>query len=171
MIKVPFTAYARIVPDREYNKRRTYTKALEKIAAYVATDIQTYIDANPDTIWINENAKVLSTVQFAQFPSRLTVVGWHIRSSVVNFQPASKITVDAPYTTAGDDNYSGIPGKTVSGYAATQYLHPQGQTLDASTVTGMKALKSALEAASPYLDEIYRIDYQGITFGKGGFSF
>jgi len=170
MIKVPFTAFAKIIPDREYNKRRTYTKSLEKIAAYVASDINDYIIANPNTLWINENVKVLSTVQFAQFPSRLTIVGWHIRN-VVNFQPASKIAVDAPYTTAGDDNYAGTPGKTVEGYAGTQYLNPQGQTLDASTVTGMRALKTALEAASAYLDQIYRIDYQGISFGQTGFSF
>ena len=87
------------------------------------------------------------------------------------FQPASKVEVDAPYTSAEDDNYEGTPGKVVKGYMATQYLHPQGQTFDSQLGPLVSDLKASLEAASVYLDDIYRIDYMGVTFGETGHSF
>lgn len=170
MLKIPFTVYAKIVPDRLHNARRTYTKSLEKISKYVAEDINNYAIANPNVLTINENIRVSSTVQFAQYPSRVTITGWHFLNET-NFQPASKVSVDAPFTSAEDDNYDGIPGKVVEGYAGTQYLGPQDQTLDPRTVAGMRALKAALEAASPYLNDIFKIEYQGIAFGQSGTGF
>lgn len=174
MIRIPFTVYARIFPDRKYNKRRTYTKSLEKLAKYVADDIKDYIDSNPTDygIHINEPNYVLSTPQFAQRSARLTITGWHIQD-INNFQPASKILVDAPFTDAQSDNYGGTPGKTVEGHMGTQYLHPQGQTMSVSPDVKalMRSLKSSLESASPYLDDIFRIDYMGLTFGETGHSF
>lgn len=170
-MNIPFTAYARIVPDREHNKRRTYTKSIEKLAKYVADDIAAYIEDNPTSISINGNPTVSATPQFAQFPARLTITGWDLQDGLNNFQPASQIKVDAPYTSAEDDNYDGTPGKVVYGYAGTQYLHPQGQTLDPRILVLVADLKATLEAASPYLDEIFRIDYMGVTFGETGHSF
>ena len=171
-IKIPFTVYAKVVPDRTHNKRRTYTKSLEKITQYVADDIAEYIAANPDTIHINGVPKVSGTVQFAQFPSRVTITGWDIQN-IEPFQVGSKVKVDAPQTSAEDDDYSvgDTPGKVVSGYTGTQYLHPQGQTFDPQLLPLVQALKAALEAASPWLSDIYRIDYMGASFGKTGKSF
>ena len=170
MIRIPFTAYAKIVPDRQYNKRRTYTKSLEKIATFVANDIATYLEANPDSFWINEPQYVFSVPQFAKRPARLTITGWD-EQDIINFQPASEILVDAPYTNAEDDGYDGTPGKSVKGYAGTQYLHPQGQTFNSQLQPLVSNLKLALEASSSYLKEIIRIDYMGVTFGETGHSF
>lgn len=172
MIHIPFTAYARIVPDRQHNKRRTYTKSIEKIAEFVAGDIIDYVDANPSaaSVTINGVPRVLTTPQFAQFPARVTIVGWDSQN-IDNFQPASRVTIDAPFTSAEDDNYEGIPGKTVEGYMATQYLHPQGQILTNQIKGLVQNLKVILETASFYLDDIYRIDYMGVTFGETGHSF
>ena len=170
-MNIPFTVYARIIPDRECNKRRTYTKSIEKIAKYVADDIADFIEANPTSININGVPSVLATPQFAQNPARLTITGWDLQEGLENFQPASKIKVDAPYTDAECDNYDGTPGKVVEGYAGTQYLHPQGQTVDPQLETLVADLKANLESASTYLNEIYRIDYMGFTFGETGYSF
>jgi hypothetical protein len=170
-MNIPFIVYARIVPDRNCNKRRTYTRSIEKIAEYVANDIAEYVEGNPTSININENVSVLATPQFAQFPARLTITGWDLQDGLGNFQPASQVEVDAPYTDAECDGYDGEPGKVVQGYMATQYLHPQGQTLDSQILTLVADLKASLEAASPYLNEIMRIDYMGITFGETGHSF
>lgn len=169
---IPFTVYARIIPDREYNKRRTYTRSLEKISEYVAEDIEDYTDSNPSasSIHINGAPAVSVSPQFAQFPSKVTITGWD-EQDIDNFQPASKILVDAPFTDAENDNYDGTPGKTVEGYMATQYLHPQGQTLTLQVRGLVQNLKTILESASPYLNDIYRIDYMGITFGETGHSF
>jgi hypothetical protein len=171
-MNIPFTVYARILPDRNCNKRRTYTKSMEKMAQYVADDIADHIEANPtdDGISINEVPSVSVSPQFAQFPAKVTVTGWDL-VDLENFQPATKVVVDAPFTDAECDNYDGTPGKTVEGYVATQYLHPQGQELNAQLIPLMRALKAWLEEASPYLDEIFRIDYMGVTFGETGHSF
>jgi hypothetical protein len=170
MIHIPFTAYARIIPDREHNKRRTYTRSLEKIATFVADDIAAYLEANPGAFWVNDPKYVFSTPQFAQKPARLTITGWD-EQDMINFQPASQVLVDAPYTSAEDDAYDGVPGKTVEGYMGTQYLHPQGQTFNSQLQPLVSALKSALEDSSVYLTEIMRIDYMGVTFGETGHSF
>lgn len=170
-MNIPFTVYARVVPDRNCNKRRTYTKSIEKIAKFVADDIADYIEGNPTSVTINENISVLATPQFAQYPAKLTITGWDLQDGLANFQPASQVLVDAPYTDAECDGYDGEPGKTVQGYMGTQYLHPQGQTLDPQILALVADLKSNLEAASMYLDEIMRIDYMGITFGETGHNF
>jgi hypothetical protein len=171
MLKIPFTVYARIIPERTHNKRRTYTKSIEKIAKYVADDINAYADANPDTININQQLRVSSTPQFAQKSARLTITGWdiHVTGSgddLANLPPASQINYDAPFTSAEDDNYDGTPGKVVSGYRGTQYLSAQGQTIDPQVIIWMQNLKSLLESLNPYLDDIYRIEYNGIAFGE-----
>lgn len=165
---IPFTVYAKIAPDRKYNQRRTYTNSMEKIARIVAMDIEKYITDNPDEININCQQSVSVRPQFAQYPAQLTITGWDIVDSPI--MPYSKIRVDAPYTSP-DENYDGDPGKYVEGYQGTQYLHPQGQTLDPSFVTLMSNLKTKLESASVYLSDITRIDYAGVTFGQGGHSF
>jgi len=170
-MNIPFIVYARIIPDRNHNKRRTYTKSIEKIAKYVADDISDFIESNPTSVNINEVPSVLATPQFAQYPAKLTISGWDLQDDLDNFQPASQIVVDAPYTSADDDNYDGTPGKVVQGYSATQYLHPQGQTLDPQILTLVADLKSNLESASIYLDDIYKIDYMGVIFGEDGYSF
>ena len=170
-MNIPFTVFAKIVPDRECNKRRTYTRSMEKIAKFVADDIAEYIDGNPTSININGVPSVLVTPQFAQNPARLTITGWDLQDGLNNFQPASQVEVDAPYTDAECDGYDGTPGKVVKGYAGTQYLHPQGQTLNPQILILVADLKANLEAASPYLNEIFRIDYMGITFGETGYSF
>lgn len=170
-MNIPFIAYARIIPDRTHNKRRTYTKSIEKIAKYVADDIADYIDANPTSVSINGVPSVLATPQFGQYPAKLTISGWDLQDGLENFQPASQITVDAPYTNADDDNYDGTPGQVVQGYSATRYLHPQGQTLDPQMLLLVADLKLSLESASLYLDDIYKIDYLGIVFGEGGHTF
>lgn len=169
-LKIPFTIYAKIVPDREHNKRRTYTKSMEKIAKYVANDINNYIKSNPDRMNINVQRSVSVTPQFAQRPARVTITGWDLRE-VDNFQPASMVSYDASYTIDGDDNYDGTPGKVVKGYRATERLSAQGQTIDSNVITWMRELKSTLESISPYLNAIYRIDYMGIVFGETGYSF
>ena len=170
-MNVPFTVYARIIPDRDHNKRRTYTKSLEKIAQYVADDIADYIEDNPTSVCINGVPSVSATPQFAQQRARLTITGWDLQDGLNNFQPASRVVVDAPFTNADDDNYEGEPGKTIEGHSGTQYLHPQGQTFNSQLQPLVADLKASLEAASPYLDEIYRIDYMGVTFGETGHSF
>lgn len=170
-MNIPFTVYARIIPDRDCNKRRTYTRSIEKIAKFVADDIAEYIDGNPTSVNINGVPSVSATPQFAQYPAKLTITGWDLQDGLNNFQPATTISVDAPYTDASCDGYSGEPGKVVNGYAATQYLHPQGQTLNPQILILVADLKATLEAASPYLNDIMRIDYMGVTFGEGGHSF
>jgi len=170
-MNIPFVVYARIVPDRECNKRRIYTKSLEKIAKFVADDIAEYIEGNPTSMSINAVPSVSVTPQFAQFPARLTITGWDLQDGLGNFQPASQINVDAPFTDAECDGYDGTPGKVVEGYTGTQYLNPQGQTLDPQILVLVADLKASLESASPYLDEIMRIDYMGIVFGESGHSF
>jgi len=170
-MNIPFTVYAKIVPDRDCNKRRTYTRSIEKIAEFVAGDIADYIEGNPTSININAIPSVSATPQFAQYPSRLTITGWDLQDGLNNFQPASQIAVDAPYTDAECDGYDGTPGKVVDGYAATQYLNPQGQTLDPQILVLVADLKANLESASPYLSDIMRIDYMGVTFGETGHSF
>lgn len=169
-MNIPFTIYARIIPDRNDNKRRVYTNSMEKIAKFVADDIADYIESNPTSININGVPSVSFSPQFGQFPAKLTITGWDIQDHN-NFQPASQISVDAPYTSAEDDDFDGTAGKIVDVYMATQELHPQGQTLDPDVETFVADLKSNLESASPYLDEIFRIDYMGIIFGEGGHSF
>lgn len=170
-ISIPFTVYAEIVPDRVQAKRRVFTHSLEKIADQVKADILDYIEANPTNADITlAESQLASTPQIGQNPSRLTIVGFH-NVDLVNFQSASQITVDAPSTSAKFDDYDGNPGKTVTGYAATQYLH-RNQTVNPDVRVNMLDLKSILEAASPdHLGSIFRIDYMGIVFGKGGFSF
>lgn len=171
-ISIPFTVYAKIVPERTNNKRRTYTKSMEKIANYIAIELGQYLKSNPGRFNINENQSVSVSPQFGQYNAKVTITGWDYPTSAPdNFQPASEVSVDAPQTDTQDDNYNGTPGKVVSGYEGTQYLDPQGQTLDPNLRSTMLDLKSVLESASVYLDEIYRIDYMGVTFGKGGYSF
>jgi hypothetical protein len=170
-IGIPFTAYVKVIPDRTYNHRRTFTRSLEKLAEFVARDITLYLESNPSRFHINETKYVLSTPQFAQYPSRLTITGWDNPTTAPS-QPATQVTVDAPYTTAGDDNYDGEPGRTVSGYMGTQYLHPQGQTWDSDLLTAVAAFKADLESASPIISgNVLRIDYMGATFGETGHTF
>ena len=170
-ISIPFVVYAEIVPDRVQAKRRVFTRSLEKIAERVKDDILDYIDANPtnsDIVLVE--SEISATPQIGQNPSRLTIVGFH-NVDLDSFQPAGQITVDAPTTSAQFDDYDGTPGRTVNGYIGTQYVH-HDQTINPDVRVNMLDLKSVLEAASPiYLNKIFKIDYMGVVFGKGGLSF
>jgi len=172
MKSMPFVAYARIVPDWGFGKRQEYVDSMNKIAKRVTDDIRTFVESNPtnDPIIITES-NAAATPQFGQFCSRLTIVGFH-NIEEDNFQPATKVRVDAPQTDASWPTSDGdVPGKHVSDYTGTMKLHPDGQQVDPLTRTNMLALKADLEAASPYLTEIYRIDYMGVIFGTGYYSF
>jgi hypothetical protein len=111
-------------------------------------------------------SQIATTPQFANKPARVTIVGFD-NINEDRFQVGSPVTKDAP-SVSPDDDYFNPP---VSGYVGTQTLDPQGQTVDARVRTHMLALKSALESASPLLNEIYRIDYMGFRFGVGHFGF
>lgn len=160
MISIPYTVYAEIFPVGV--KRVEQIRSLESISKKITTDLN-------DNDFVITESNVSATPQFAQYPARVTIIGFD-NVNIDNFQPADPITVDAPYTSPDDNFISGNGGKTVSGYMGTSFLHP-GQGLDPKVRVRMLNLKSALEAASSLLDHIYRIDYMGIVFGKGGYSF
>lgn len=168
MISVHYAAYVRINAYDIYGDRFVGVRSIERIAERVTNDLR---DAD---LTITES-NVAHTPQFGQYHSRLTIIGIdNVDSS--NFQPASPVCVDAPYTST-NDNYRGIPGKVVAGYRATQERSPKGQIISEQTRTNMLNLKSTLEAASPdYLNpggrsNIYQLYYMGIIFGDGGYSF
>ena len=76
MTQIPFTVYARIIPDQLHNQRRTHTRSLEKISGYVAADINQYIEDNSSSFAINAAAGVSVSPQFGQYSAKVTITGW-----------------------------------------------------------------------------------------------
>ena len=166
MISVPYVVYARILPERARGRRLEYVRDMEKIA------VQTKMDLDDVGGFVLAESQIASTPQFGNFPARLTIVGFD-NIPEENFQPATKRTVDAPGTEPASTGVLYTPPqnrRSKDGYEGTQILHPQGQQLDPRTRAYMLALKTDLESASPWLAEIYRIDYMGVIFGQGGYS-
>jgi len=164
MISVPYTVYARVVPHRGIGKRDEYINDLNKIATFVKTNLD---DAGT---FVLAESQIAVTPQIGQYPARLTIVGFD-NIDEDPFQPATTTLVDAP-SVDPDNNYQTIvANQVVAGYSATQIMAAQGQSLDPRVRSYMLALKSALEAASTWLDGIYRLDYMGVIFGQRGYSF
>jgi len=167
MISVPYVVYARIDPDRARGRRLEYVRDMEKIVTQIKMDLD---DAGG---FVLAESQIASTPQFGNFPARVTIVGFD-NIPEDNFQPATKITKDAPGTDPASADVLYVPPqnrKVKSGYEGTMTLHPQGQQLDPKTRAYMLALKTNLESASPWLGDIRRIDYMGIIFGERGYSF
>lgn len=165
MISVPYTVYARVVPDRAYGKREEYINDLEKISRYIKDDLD---DAGG---FVLTESPIAITPQFGNYTARVTIVGFD-NINEVNFQPATVVTREAPGVTPSDNYHSpDVANKVVSGYMGTQILDPQGQSLDPRVRTYMLNLKSSLESSSSWLNGIFRLDYMDVIFGQGGYSF
>lgn len=168
MISVHYAAYARIDPYRIYGDRFVGVSSMRRISSRVTQDLQ-------DAGLVITESNIATVPQFGRKSANLTIIGIDNVDSP-NFQPASAVKVDAPFTSTSD-NYRGIPGKVVSGYHGTQEKNPKGQDIDSRTRSFMRDLKNELESASPdYLkpdgnSAIYKIYYMGIFFGENGYSF
>lgn len=169
---VPFTAYAKIVPERGDGKRWELRRSRERIAYLVHNDLVNNLTvgniAHPggDGVWgLAEDASSLSldinTVavkpQMGQDPDLVTIVGFYDGDAAK--VPYSEISViHAGETRTGP--LAGAPGWRAD-------LGPS-----ANSVVEVKALKTALTAAITSVSiEIVRIEIAGVIYGRGGFHF
>lgn len=150
---VPFTVFARIVPDPGLGKRFEFVRSQEEIGNRIEDALET-ISPAPSTSF--EFAKPTKTTPaFANTPARVTING--------NIQVASGSIPKAPSGTHAVVSSSKILTGPGSGHAANIVPSTELDTI-------LISLKTTLEASTSLLD-IFRIDLAGIIYGKGGRSF
>jgi len=155
---VQFKVFAKVVPSHKDGKRFVYRRDLAKIASFIETDLEEaalFTLANP----------VAFTPQVGQRPARVTIFGFLEldRTTSPNENPTTYPSLIHSGTDPGQST-SVVRGPTGG---STSW----GQDVKARIDEEVKWLKSALEAASPWLDAIFFIEYDGVKYGPGYRSF
>lgn len=168
---VPFTAHVKVTPFR--GKRFETLRDLQKISEMVYEGILNATGANvaipgggQHRNYVGSNGGFGGYVngcavkpQFGESPAQLMITGFHEVSTKNN-----PVYTDKEVLHTGQD----LEGVGSHSYDAT----PQS-----SVDTGVKDLKSALESAinaevsGLFTYQIFRIDYNGVTYGDRGFHF
>lgn len=144
---VPFRAFVRIVPFE--GKPQEYYKDMEALADRVESDLSSVTGVNIAT-------PVAFTPQFGDHTARLTIVGFHLPTTV------SK----ADRTDATFDFDNGIVSGQIGGPNMAR-TDPTTQT-DADAAT----LKGLLEAGSSVIQgNIFKMEYASVVYGEGGRTF
>jgi len=147
---IPFNAQIRYVPARGNGKRQEMVRDLEKKSQLVESQLE---DAG-----FGIATPVAYTFQFGDFTPRLSVEGFINIGAVENDVPVNAITVDHA-------------NSQESGVRAHFNLNPE-QTPKAEVQQEVAELRNAIAVATSIpLADIYRIVYNGVLFGQGGFSF
>jgi hypothetical protein len=150
---VPFTAFAKVVPSHKQGKRGVYVRDLQKIASFIETDLaatELFTLANP----------VAFTPQIGQNPARVTIYGF--------IDIDRRISPNAPPTSFPHVIHSGTdPGEGTAVYAGpTGGSTSWGQDVKTRIDEEVFWLKSNLEAASEWLNDIFYIEYNGVKYGS-----
>jgi hypothetical protein len=150
---VPFKVYAKVVPTHKDGKRIVYMRDLEKIANRVENDVE-------DTGLFTLAQPVASTVQIGRSPARVTIYGFLQLDRTDS--PNESATTFPHLIHSGTD--PGQPTSVVAG--PTGGSTSWGQDVIAKIDHEVAWLKQALEAASPYLQHIFFIEYNGVKYGS-----
>jgi len=150
-----FTVFARVVPDLANGKRFEYVGNLAKIANRVEDVVREINDSSGALV--NVPGPVMFTPQFGQNPTRLTITGF-FRSSHPVASPLTDRTVD-------HDN------RVMTGPSSTGGTLRDGTDPTANNDDDVGMLKAILEAMSPDLNDIFRIEFNGVLYGTSGRSF
>jgi hypothetical protein len=172
--QVPFVAHVRVVPARGYGKRFEYVRELQKLSVMVHDALQEVTGVTlchpgggqAASMGDVESRAALGDFasgtgikpQFGETPAQLMIAGFY-ESDAANASPWSSQQIIAH-------------GTTYTGYRA----HSADSMPTTAVNNEVKALKEALEAAitaaiPDTTHSIFRLDYQGVTFGDRGFSF
>jgi len=190
MVRIPFTAYMKIIPDRGSGKRFEAWRSLQQIAHLIHRDLNENLStaniAEPGgsgenwglapgigTDDASEEAargsmsKLIEIVavkpSFGDQPDMVTIVGFNnVADSAANrAKPYPEKTIIHA-------------GETVSGHAAGAPGWRRDNSLNptANTDSLVKTFKSDLEAAITNVSaETIKMNYSGILYGRGGHNF
>jgi hypothetical protein len=149
--QVPFRVYAEIYPDPEVSGNRWET--VREWNAWAEDVQEDLVDAG-----INIALPVAFTPQFAAAPARVTLHGFYDIGQTDNIgkPTTSDVNVDSP---------GGIKTGNKGGSLS------RGQVPTAFTQSEVADLKSTIEGLITAAVTIFKIDYNGTIYGRGGFSF
>lgn len=148
---IPFTVFARVVPNLGLGRRFEMVRDLEKQADLVEDDLDT-LDSDSAEISFDFATPVAFTPQFADKTARLTIHGNVTGLTLLDKRPIDDVTVD----------FNG-GARTGQGSATAPRRVPTTE-LDAA-VTELKILLEAI------VDDIFRIEIAGFIYGQGGLHF
>lgn len=167
--KIPFTAYARVTPERGKGKRFEAIRSLERIAHLIYVDLVGHFAGNTsspggDGTWglisstdsLSQDSNIVAVKpQFGQDPDMVTIVGFYNGTGSVPYR--ENVLLHGGQYVSGPDGASGV---RVADVPST------------TSVADVKALKTALEVAVTHASmTIIKIEVAGVTYGRGGFHF
>ncbi len=176
---VPFTVHIRIVPRRP-GKRWEYIRSLQKLSVLIYNSFsalggfqfaqpgggqaQQFGEINHRGGYGDYSDGMAIKFQIGQSPSQLMITGFY-NSTAPNLQAYADHQLISGGRVAGGTTWSG-PGPHSND--ATPVA-----TIDSEVKTVKAALKAAITSAIPsgITWTIFRIDYNGVIYGIGGFHF
>jgi hypothetical protein len=150
-----FTVFARVEPHLGFGRRFDMVRDLEKIANRVEEALKD--SSGSFGVDICVPGPVMFTHQFGQKPARLTITGFMQSDKPVR-SPVTDRTID--HDNAVQTGPSATGGNLRDGTAPT-----------ADEDADVKLLKQTLEAMSSDLQNIFRIELNGVLYGENGRSF
>jgi len=148
-----FKVYAKVVPSHVDGKRSVYMRDLEKMANTIENDVEA-------TGYFTIAKPVAFTPQIGRSPARVTIYGF--------LELDRALSPNSPATTFPHLIHSGTdPGQPTSVVAGpTGGSTSWGQDVVERIDHEVAWLKQTLEAASPHLNEIFFIEYNGVKYGS-----
>ena len=148
---IPFTAFARVIPNLGFGRRFEMVRDIEKQADLVEDELDS-LDSDSAGISFDFAKPVLFTHQFADKTARLTIHGNVTGLTVLDKNPIEDVTID----------FNG--GARIGQGSATAPRRTPTAELNAA-VTELKALLETI------VDGIFRIEIAGFIYGRGGLHF
>jgi hypothetical protein len=172
--QVPFVAHIRVIPARGYGKRFEYVREMQKLAVMVHDALQGVSGVTlchpgggqAASMGDVEQRPALGDFasgtgikpQFGETPAQLVVAGFY-ESSNSNASPWASQQIFAH-------------GNVYTGYRSHSNDSMPTSAVNTEVKTLKEALESAVATAIPDTTfSIFRMDYQGVTFGDRGFHF
>jgi len=160
---IPFTAYARIVPDTGFGRRFERIRDREKLADLIEDRLRA-IDEDITAITIEEYDiafPIASTPQFGNKPARVTIHGNWRWPDGIGF---NKLPVGEQTVISSGEFKTGPASHNAASVVASEDL-----------LTAVRMIKSDLETACTEGSETFlnliKMDVAGLIFGEGGRSF